>query len=214
MFQLHSAVPEVNESSSERDAMNLIVRMTLAAALAALAPISFAQDKSAMRPAAEGKAVAGMTRVKATVESIDQVTRTVTLRDSNGELSAFVAGDEVRNLAQVSVGDVVTLDYAAALAMRLAKSDSKVRERSVSEKMDRAAVGQMPAGTVVREIKVVASVEAIDAKKQMVTLRGPQQTVSMRVQDPAMLRGVKTGDMVEALYVEAMAIKVEKGVKK
>ena len=194
--------------------MNLIVRMTLAAALAALAPVSFAQDKSATRPAAEGKAVAEMTRVKATVESIDQATRTVTLRDSNGELSAFVAGDEVRNLAQVSVGDVVTLDYAAALAMRLAKSDSKVRERTVTEKLDRAALGQMPAGTVVREIKVVASVEAVDAKQQMVTLRGPRQTVSMRVQDPAMLRGVKVGDMVEALYVEAMAIKVEKGAKK
>jgi Cu/Ag efflux protein CusF len=80
--------------------------------------------------------------------------------------------------------------------------------------MERAAVGQKPGGVAVREVRVIASVEAIDTKKQMVTLRGPQHTVSMKVQDPAMLKGVKVGDMVEGVYTEAVALKVEKGPKK
>jgi Cu/Ag efflux protein CusF len=194
--------------------MKPITRLFAAAALSMLAAHTFAQDKSKASPAAQGKGVAEIVRVTATVESIDQATRTVTLKDSKGKLFAFVAGDDVRNLAQVSKGDVVTLDYAAALAVRLAKSASKVRERTVTEGVKRAEVGQMPGGMAVREVKVVASVEAIDAKKQMVTLRGPEHTVSMKVQDPAMLQGVKKGDMVEAVYTEAVAIKVEKGAKK
>jgi Cu/Ag efflux protein CusF len=194
--------------------MKPITRLFAAAALSMLAAHTFAQDKSKASPAAQGKGVAEIVRVTATVESIDQATRTVTLKDSKGKLFAFVAGDDVRNLAQVSKGDVVTLDYAAALAVRLAKSASKVRERTVTEGVKRAEAGQMPGGMAVREVKVVASVEAIDAKKQMVTLRGPEHTVSMKVQDPAMLQGVKKGDMVEAVYTEAVAIKVEKGAKK
>lgn len=179
-----------------------------------LAAAAFAQDKAAASPAAKGKGVAEVVRVTATVESIDQATRTVTLKDSSGKLFAFVAGDDVRNLAQVKKGDVVTLDYAQALAVRLAKSASKTRERTVTEGVQRAALGQKPGGVAVREVKVIASVEAIDPKKQMVTLRGPEHTVTMKVEDPAMLKGVKVGDMVEGVYTEAVAIKVESGAKK
>jgi Cu/Ag efflux protein CusF len=195
--------------------MKTLTRLFAAAALSMLAAHSFAQDKKSAPSAAEqGKGAMEITRVTATVESIDQATRTVTLKDSDGKLFAFVAGPDVRNLAQVSKGDVVNLDYGVALAVRLAKSASKVRERTVTEGMQRAAVGQMPGGVIAREVKVVASVEAIDTKKQIVTLRGPEHTVAMKVQDPAMLKGVKVGDMVEAVYTEALAIKVEKGAKK
>jgi Cu/Ag efflux protein CusF len=194
--------------------MKRTTHMLAAGALCAFAAPAFAQDNSATTPAQKGKAVAEAVRVTATVESIDQATRAVTLKDSKGKLHAFVAGPDVRNLAQVSKGDIVTLDYAEALAMRLSKSTSKVRERTVSQDVQRAEVGQMPGGTALREVNVTASVEAIDEKNQMVTLRGPQQTVSMKVEDPKMLEGVKTGDMVEAVYVEAVALKVEKGAKK
>ena len=192
--------------------MNRIPQVLVAAALSTLAVAAVAQDKAAA--AKQGKGVAEVVRVTATVESIDQATRTVTLKDSSGKLVAFVAGPDVRNLAQVSKGDVVTLDYAQALAVRLSKSASKTRERTVTEGMQRAEVGKMPGGVAVREVKVTASVEDIDTKKQIVTLRGPEHTVPVKVEDPAMLQGVKKGDMVEAVYTEAVAIKVEKGAKK
>ena len=43
----------------------------------------------------------------AEVEAIDHETRVVTLRRVDGEEITFTAGDEVRNLAQVAVGDVL-----------------------------------------------------------------------------------------------------------
>ncbi len=204
----------------------------LAAGALSLAPlaVAVAQDKTAPAPKAaapapkaaapapsraeQGKGVMETVRASATIESIDAKTREIVLKDSEGKMVEFVAGPEVRNFDQLKKGDVVTIDYGVALAMRLAKTTSKTRERSVTEGIERSKPGAMPGGVITREVRVVASVEAVDAKKSMVTLRGPQNTVSMKVGDPKMLEGVKVGDMVEAVYAEAMAIKVERGAKK
>jgi Cu/Ag efflux protein CusF len=186
----------------------------LAAALLATAAI--AQDKKAPAPApapakAESKGVAGgeVTTVTATVEAIDQKTREVTLKGEDGKLVSFVAGPEVKNLAQVQKGDVVTIGHIAAVAAKLQKTSDKTRSRIVTPFEKRAEAGQKPAGVVGVDVKVVASVEAVDAKAGKVTLRGPQHTVTLKV-DPALLKNVKTGDMVQAEFVEAIAITVEK----
>jgi Cu/Ag efflux protein CusF len=121
-----------------------------------------------------------------------------------------VAGPEVRNLAQVQVGDVVTMEYLEAAAIELKKTDSKVRERTETQIKQGAALGEKPAGIVGTEVKITASVEAVDRKANKVTLRGPQRTVVLKVKDPAMLKNVKVGDMVEGTFVEALAVKVEK----
>jgi Cu/Ag efflux protein CusF len=183
----------------------------LAAAVAATSGFALAADKAPASPLKEGAGVAEIAKVTATVESVDQKTRAVTLKRPNGEKVSFVAGEDVRNLAQVKVGDVVTIEYAQALAVKLAKTDNKVRARTVTEGMQRAELGQKPGGIAVREVKAVASVEKIDAKTNVVTLRGPEQTVDVKVQDPAMLKGVKAGDFVEVSYTEAVAIHVTAG---
>jgi Cu/Ag efflux protein CusF len=193
--------------------MQRTLRFLVCAALTTAAFGLQAQEK-AQTAAEKGKMAVQVTRVTATVEAVDQKTRAVTLKDSKGEKHSFVAGPDVRNLAQVSVGDVVTIDYGQAAAIKLAKTDKKVRERLVSESVDRAATGQMPGGTVSREVSVIASVEAVDVPGKAVTLRGPENTVTLQVKDPKMLEGVKKGDFVQAVYVEALAIKVEKAAKK
>ena len=187
----------------------------LAAAL--LATTAIAQDKKAPAPAPapakaeapKGVAAGEVTTVTATVEAIDQKTREVTLKGKDGKLVTFVAGPEVKNLAQVSKGDVVTMAYIEAVAAKLQKTDNKTRSRVVTPFEKRAEAGQMPAGVVGVNVKVVASVEALDAKAGKVTLRGVEHTVALKV-DPALLKNVKVGDMVEAEFVEALAVKVEK----
>lgn len=168
------------------------------------------KSMAAKSPDGKGKAAGEVVRLTATVEAIDQKTREVTLKGSKGNVITFVAGPEVKNLAQVSKGDIVTLDYAQAVAVQLKKT-SAMPSRSVTETGKSAAPGQMPAAVAAREIRIVATVEAIDAAKSVVTLKGPEQTVDVKVKDPAILKEVKKGDNVEAVYVEAVAIKVEKG---
>jgi Cu/Ag efflux protein CusF len=196
-----------------------IITLLLASLFAVTA---LAQDKAAKpAPAAPAPAAAPASaprevmvgevdKLSATVVSVDQATRVVVLKGKEGNTVRFVAGDEVKNLAQVQVGDMVTLEYAQALAVTLKKTSSQVRERVVTEVSSKAPAGQKPGGLVMRDVKVIATVQAIDTKKNTVTLRGPEHTATLKVKDPAMLKGIKVGENVQVEYTEAAALKVEK----
>ena len=59
-----------------------------------------------------------------------------------------------------------------------------------------------------RQVKVIADVIAVDTDNHTVTLKGPERTVDLRVDDPAQLALIKVGDQVEGTYTEAVAIVV------
>lgn len=179
-------------------------KLVAAVALSALAFAAVAQDKSA---SAVGKAHGVFV-----VDAIDQKTRTVTLLDASGRKATFVAGAEVKNLPQVAKGDKVTIDVVEAVLLSLKKSASTVRERVETEIQSAAPAGSKPSGTVSRSVKLVASVEAVDAKAGKVTVRGPQRMWELAVKDTALLKDVKAGDMVEATFAESITLKVEKGM--
>jgi len=67
----------------------------------------------------------------ATVESIDQASRLVTLRGEDGHATTLLVSEEVRNLPQVKTGDKVTVSYYEALAAccceRPSRSSSSTR---------------------------------------------------------------------------------------
>ena len=82
---------------------------------------------------------------------------------------------------------------------------------SVSENVERAPLGEKPAGMVVRNTVMTAKVTAIDKKRQTVTLEGPKGgKVTLKVEDPAKLEQAKVGNLVEATYREAVSITVQK----
>jgi Cu/Ag efflux protein CusF len=194
-----------------------IARLGALAVLAVLAQAGIAQTAPTATVAAAsapGKAgVVANERVTAVVAAIDQATRKVTLREADGSLLSFTASPEVRNLAQVKVGDTVTLSHTTALVLELRKASGGIRERVETEGAARTAPGQMPGAVVGREVRVVADVVSINAQKKTVRLRGPQRTVDLRVDDPKQLAGIKVGDQVEATFIDAVALVVEPGAK-
>jgi hypothetical protein len=150
----------------------------------------------------------------ATVEAIDLSTRVLTLKGSKGNVFDLKAGEEVRNLPQVKVGDQVKVKFYQSLAidvMAAGKAPGGVQEAVV---MDRAKPGEKPAGMIGSQVTVTATVEALDKKKQTVTLKGPEgKTKVVKVANPANLKNVKVGDEVVITLTEAVAISVE-GMKK
>ena len=64
----------------------------------------------------KGEAMVASSTVTATVTQIDQKTRQVTLKADDGKEYSFVAGDAVKNLAQMKAVDKVTATYTEALA--------------------------------------------------------------------------------------------------
>ncbi|MBK8321652.1 MAG: hypothetical protein IPL06_02740 [Betaproteobacteria bacterium] len=184
-------------------------KLLAAAAIAAIALSAQAQDKKAA-----DKTVGAVGKASAVyvVDAIDQATRKVVLKDATGQTLTFIAGDEVKNLPQVVKGDKVTFTVVEAVVLSLNKSTSTVRERVETETASAAPAGSKPAGTVTRSVKIVATVEAIDAKAGKVTVRGPQRTVVLSVKDAAALKTLKKDDMIEATFAESVTIKVEKGM--
>ena len=80
--------------------------------------------------------------------------------------------------------------------------------------MATANPGEKPAGAMVQQVTVTATVEAIDKNSQYVTLKGREgKTVEVKVKDPKNLEGVKVGDEAVITYTEALAISVEKAKK-
>ena len=198
------------------------MKKVIAIVAAALVSLSIAGMSIAADQAPAKKAPANKPSVKkeqivtetATVQAVDQATRVVTLKGSKGNVFDIKAGDEVRNLAQVKVGDQVKVKYYQSLAVEVmapGQGPGGVQEAVV---MDRAKHGEKPGGMVGNQVTVTATVEAIDKKKQTVTLKGPEgKTRVVKVQDPKNLKNVKVGDDVVITLTEAVAISVE-GVKK
>ncbi len=151
----------------------------------------------------------------ATVEAVDQSTRMVTLKGPKGNSITFKAGDQVRNLAQVKVGDDVKFAYYESLAVRVLKKGEAFPTASESAAMARANKGEMPAGVVGNETTVNATITAIDKKAKTVTLQGEDgKSVTVTPLHPERLKEVKVGDRLVLAYTEAVAVKVERAEKK
>jgi len=174
-----------------------------------------AQTGSVMAGSAPGKAgVAQTVKMTATITAIDKATRDVTLKGPQGNEITVTAGPEVKNFANMKVGDQVNAEYVEALTLELKKGGGQKVERTEQAGAMGAKAGAMPAGAMGRQITVVADVVSVDPAKKTVTLRGPKRTVELVVSDPEQLKRVAKGDQVEATYTQALAIAVEPAAKK
>jgi Cu/Ag efflux protein CusF len=181
-----------------------------AACLPALAQQKPDAKAAAMVASAPGTGtVASAVSVSARVEAIDKAQRQLTLKGPKGNVQTVTAGPEVRNFDQIKVGDMVVARYVEALTLTLKKDGKELRGTSETQDAARSKAGEKPAGVVGRQVEVTADVIAADAKTQTLTLKGPKQTVELRVPDPAQFKLVKVGDQIQAVYTEALALSVE-----
>jgi hypothetical protein len=151
--------------------------------------------------------------VTATVDAIDAAKRLVTLKGPDGNTVVVHAGPEVKNFAQIKVGDNVVVRYIEALTLELKKGGGAMRQKTERETMAVAKPGERPAATGGRQVTVIADVIAVDAKRQTVRLRGPTRMIDLKVRDPEQFKLVSVGDQVEATFTEAAALSVEPAPK-
>ena len=164
----------------------------------------------------KGPGVAGAAqavKVSATIVAIDTATRAVGLQGPQGKEVTVIAGPEVKNFAQMKVGDQVNVEYLEAVTLELKKGSAAPVARTEQTGAEGAKAGERPAGAVGRQVTVTAEVVDLDPQTQTVTLRGPRRTVDLKVRDPEQFKRVAKGDRVEATYTEAVAITVEPAKK-
>lgn len=146
----------------------------------------------------------------AVVKKLDLKTRMVTLERADGSLIKFRAGDEVRNLPQVKVGDEVNVTYYESLAYEVKKPGDAVPGTTVAETAERAKLGEKPGVAGARVTTVTATITAIDKAAMTVTLKGPDgESTTIKARDPKKLDRVSVGDLVDITYTEAVGISVD-----
>jgi hypothetical protein len=187
-----------------------LIPLLVALAIAAVAPVPAAAQSGAV-VVGKGPGVAGAAqtvKVSATITAIDAATRTVTLRGPQGRELSVTAGPEVKNFAQMKVGDKVDVEYVEALTLELRKGGGQAVAKTEVAGVASAKPGAAPGAVAGRQVKIVADVVAVDTAAQVVTLKGPQRTVELKVRDPKQLAMIAKGDQVEATFTEAVAIAV------
>ena len=167
---------------------------------------AFAEEEPAV--AVEDAAVA-----VATVVAVDKETRTLTLKDEDGNETKFVAGPEVRNFDQINRGDQVITQYYSAFAIALGPKGSGTEERVDEIEVERAKAGEKPAVKITQTTIAEGTVEAVDTEHRLVTVKGPMQTVVLEASKDLDLSKVKVGDEVAAVYVASYAVSVEPAPK-
>lgn len=151
----------------------------------------------------------------AKVKKIDLKTREVTLVGEDAVETTFKAGDDVRNLDKLKVGDVVTTTLDQHLTLWLLKEGDPTPDLAVGSDVYRAQKGQKPGGMMTTDLTGIATVEEIAADKKFVTLKGPRgNLVKLAVRNPDNLEGVTVGTKVGFAYSETLAISVTKAPAK
>ena len=188
------------------------------AAVFATAPVaSMAAEKAAEKPAAKNGAIVLTDSVsaKATIVNIKKKERELTLRDEKGVEHVMIAGDEVRNFAQIKKGDIVEVEYRVAVATALEKaSDTNIAGQTSA--VERAPAGAKPGMAAMQTRTIVATVLEVDAKNRLLTAQGPKGGI-VTVKVPADMKtfdSLKKGDKISAVYSEAVAISVKSPAKK
>ena len=150
--------------------------------------------------------------ITATVKAIDKKNRVVTLQSPDGKVAKVKCGPEVRNFAQIRVGDVVKTSLLETFELFVTGNDEPAAER-VTE-VGRAPLGNKPGFAAIDAVEVKATVVAIDYQTRKVTLKGPEGKV-IKVTAGAQVKRlteVKVGDSVVARLTRAVSIEVSKPV--
>ncbi|PZQ52607.1 MAG: hypothetical protein DI556_02890 [Rhodovulum sulfidophilum] len=159
------------------------------------------------RTAASGDTVA----LQATVESVDQATRHLVLVGPDGGRVAFVAGPEVRNLAQVEAGDTVTVAYHDSVVLSMAAPDAPQGTVAAAA---RAPQGARPGGGAAVATDVVVTVISYDANSGFATFRTDDGVVHRATVPPELrtfAERTAPGSRVLVSMTEAVAVSVTEG---
>lgn len=148
------------------------------------------------------------TTITATIEAIDQTNRVVTLKGPKGNLAEVYVGPEYKRFNEMKVGDQVKATYYESLVTSVRKPGDPAPTGGVTESATPRAGG--PGGTITKQVTVSVTIMAMDPAVPSVTVKGPKGDVmSLRIQDPKKLEGIKVGDTVDVTYTQALMLSVD-----
>jgi len=149
------------------------------------------------------------TTVEATVKAVDYEKRKIVLAGEDGKEVTIEAGDEVKNLAQVEVGDILSVEYIASVSIEVVAPEKAEPGAAAVTSITRAQPGEKPAGIASQAVVVVMTIEDIDKENQLATLKSADgELTTVKPRNPENLNKVKIGDKIVITQTESIAIKI------
>ncbi len=178
------------------------------------AAVTYAVTAFAILAASSGaaqvsKTLTGETQtLTATVESIEQSSREVTLKKADGTYHVLHVPSTVQRFESLKVGDTLKIRYYENIVLRL-KSPGEPDVNTSSGSTTPAPGGEL-AGTKAGQRTITATITAIDPDVPSITFTGPNKwSYSSRVEDKKALAAVKVGDRVDITWTTAALMSFE-----
>jgi hypothetical protein len=151
---------------------------------------------------------ANVLKLDATITAIDSTTRSLTLRDDEGNEDTFSVGSGVQRFNELKVGQKVNVTYYESIVFQLVKPGEKGGGASFEAALNRAK-SALPAGTVATQEKMTVTVKAVDATVPSVTVTTEDgRTVTRRIEDKKNIENLKPGDKIDITYTRALVTSV------
>ena len=164
---------------------------------------------------AQSKTIPGeLATITATVEAIDATTRTLTVKNSQGNLVPIMVPKSVERFSEIKVGDTVAARYYDNIVLRV-KPAGEAAVDTTTANVTKGS-GAAPVATAAMQRTITATIVAIDSNVPSIAFKGEKVnwTYSSRVEDKAALAKVKVGDRVDITWTEALTVSVTSPAKK
>lgn len=187
--------------------LNAIITLSAAALALSVGQQAVGQKISAASGVgANGVGAVSVAETKAMVIGIDTATNSVTLRGAAGRVAEIEVNPQVGDVRKLQIGDVLDIQYRNALLIHA----DKVKSDGIRERVDEMATVPVSNGATAsaHRVQVLGTIQKIDAKKRLITLRGPTQTYLFAAAADVPLAGLKVGDSIHAVFESATAVQV------
>ncbi|HMC97014.1 MAG TPA: hypothetical protein VKG92_05140 [Flavobacteriales bacterium] len=187
------------------------------ALLTSLGAIAQGQVKTTTA-SASGVTTEQVTHMTATVTAVDQKARTVTLKGQAGSEMTLTVSEEVKRLSEVKVGDQLNIGYLESVGLEFREPTAEeIKEpRKVTEQADRSDMASAPAGSKLRTIRAVVTLEGMSRWLNNLTVRGPKGNYFVIQVKPDMVKweSLHIGQTMVGTYTEALVMSIEPAAKK
>jgi hypothetical protein len=156
-----------------------------------------------------GGAYSEVETIRATVNAIDYKTRSVTLKDAQGNKRTVIAAPDVSNLELVKVGDQVKIVIALETLIYLPERGQTAEDGAAE--MVLGATGSNVGVLRAETEQHTAVVTAVNVEKHQVTLQFPDNSSrTLSVRKDVAISATDVGRQVMIKVTHAMAVTVEK----
>ncbi|HYN78244.1 MAG TPA: hypothetical protein VES73_10680 [Lamprocystis sp. (in: g-proteobacteria)] len=151
---------------------------------------------------------ATVSQLTGTVVTINKETRQMTIKTPEGHFEVLDIPKQIERIDNIKVGNKVDITETEAVLVDVEKGRDAGSMGAIEKTTVKPDAGRKPSGTITTRLKLFGKVEAVDRVNSTVTVRGPENVVTLSVKDKAILDDLKPGDGVIATYVRTITGKV------